>query len=102
MKRRIRRERRLAEISELECCVIRVAPDAGAFCWQRQFEARGHTVKVIVPQGVKPFVKRRKNGQNDAEAICTALMLPNRKFVPVTSEEQQDIQTPLCEPQGRP
>ena len=91
LKRRIRREGLLAEIAELEPCVIGVEACNGAFYWQRQFEALGHTVKVIAPQYVKPFVKHQKN-QNDAEAICTALMLPNMKFVPTKSEEQQDIQ----------
>jgi len=92
LKRRIRREGLLAEIAELEPCVIGVEACTGAFYWQRQFEALGHTVKVIAPQYVKPFVKHQKNDQNDAEAICTALMLPSMKFVPTKSEEQQDIQ----------
>jgi transposase len=92
LKRRLRREGLLAEIAELEPCVIGVEACTGAFYWQRQFEALGHTVKVIAPQYVKPFVKHQKNDQNDAEAICTALMLPNMKFVPTKSEEQQDIQ----------
>ena len=92
LKRRIRREGLLAEIAELEPCIIGVEACTGAFYWQRQFEALGHTVKVIAPQFVKPFVKHQKNDQNDAEAICTALMLPNVKFVPTKSEEQQDIQ----------
>lgn len=47
---------------------------------------------MIAPQFVKPFVKHQKNDQNDAEAICTALMLANMKVVPTKSEEQQDIQ----------
>lgn len=92
LKRRIRREGLLAEVAELEPCVIGVEACAGAFYWQRQFEALGHRVKVIAPQYVKPFVKHQKNDQNNAEAICTALMLPNMKFVPTKSEEQQDIQ----------
>ena len=92
LKRRIRREGLLAEIAKLEPCVIGVEACTGAFYWQRQFEALGHAVKVIAPQYVKPFVKHQKNDQNDAEAICTALMLPNMKFVPTKSEEQQDIQ----------
>lgn len=92
LKRRIRREGLLAEIAELKPCIIGVEACTGAFYWQRQFEVLGHTVKVIAPQFVKPFVKHQKNDQNDAEAICTALMLPNMKFVPTKSEEQQDIQ----------
>ncbi len=47
---------------------------------------------MIAPQYVKAFVKHQKNDRNDAEAICTALMQPNMKFVPSKTEEQQDIQ----------
>lgn len=81
LKRRIRREGLLAEITELEPCIIGVEACTGAFYWQRQFEALGHTVKVIASQFVKPFVKHQKNDQNDAEAICTALMLPNMPMI---------------------
>lgn len=65
---------------------------AYAFFWQRQFEKLGHTVRIIAPQYVKPFVKQQKNDRNDAEAICTVMRQPNMKFVPTKSEEQQDIQ----------
>lgn len=50
-----------------------------------------HTVKVIAPQCVKPVPKHQKNDRNDAEAICTALLQPNMKFVPTKNEERQDI-----------
>lgn len=33
-------------------------------------------VKIIVPQYVKPFVRRQKNDGNDAEATCTAARQP--------------------------
>ena len=68
MKRRIRREGLLAEIAEPEPCIIDVEACTGVFYWQRQFEVLSHTVKVIAPQFVKPFVKHQKNDQNDAEA----------------------------------
>ena len=62
------------------------------FFWQRQFEALGHTVRIIAPQYVKPFVKHQKSDRNDVEAICTAMRQPNMKFVPTKNEVQQDIQ----------
>ena len=49
LKRRIQREGLLAEVAELESCAIGVEARTGAFYWQRQFEALGHTVKVIAP-----------------------------------------------------
>lgn len=91
-KRRVRREGLMCAVTELPTCTIGIEACTGAFYWQRQFEELGHAVKVIAPQYVKPFVKHQKNDRNDAEAICTALMQPNMKFVPSKSEEQQDIQ----------
>jgi transposase len=52
----------------------------------------GHTVKVISPQYVKPFVRRQKNEGNDAEAIATAARQPHIPLVPKKTIEQQDIQ----------
>ncbi len=49
----------------------------------------GHTVKLITPQFVKPFVKTNKN---DAEAIVEAASRPSMNYVPIKQVEQQDIQ----------
>jgi transposase len=57
--------------------------------WARELSTLGHTVRLIPPQYVKPFVKRAKNDRNDAEAICEAAGRPEMRFVPVKSAEQQ-------------
>ena len=49
----------------------------------------GHTVRLIPPAHVKPYVKWQKNDAADAEAICKAATRPSMRFVPVKSEEQQ-------------
>ncbi len=90
--KRLRRDQLLPELAKLAPCIIGIEACTGAFFWQRQFEKLGHTVRIIAPQYVKPFVKHQKNDRNDAEAICTAMRQPNMKFVPTKSEEQQDIQ----------
>jgi transposase len=46
--------------------------------WGRFLQALGHTVRLIPPQYVKPFVKRGKNDRNDAEAICEAASRPTQ------------------------
>jgi len=61
----------------------------GSHHWARVLSAQGHTVKLIPPQYVKPFVKRGKNDRNDAEAICEAAGRPNMSFVPVKSKQRQ-------------
>jgi len=92
LRRRVRRESLMTLIATLEPCLIGIEACTGAFYWQRQFEACGHTVKIIAPQYVKPFVRHQKNDPNDAEAICTAVRQPNMRFVPKKTLAQQDIQ----------
>ena len=55
----------------------------------RELQALGHTVRLMPPAYVKPYVKRQKNDTTDAEAICEAVMRPNMRFVPTKTIEQQ-------------
>jgi transposase len=41
----------------------------------------GHTVRLMPPAYVKPYVKRQKNDATDAEAICEAVTRANMRFV---------------------
>ena len=63
-----------------------------AHYWARELEKMGHTVKLMAPQFVKPYVKSNKNDANDAEAICEAVARPTMRFVAIKTIEQQDIQ----------
>jgi error-prone DNA polymerase len=52
----------------------------------------GHTVKLIAPEALKPFLKKgKKNDAVDAAAICEAASRRDVKFVPVKNVEQQGI-----------
>lgn len=92
LRTRIRRAQLIESVSKIEPCIIGVEACTGAFYWQRRFQELGHTVKIVSPQYVRPFVRRQKNDGNDAEAICTAIQQPDMRFVPPRSLEQQDIQ----------
>jgi transposase len=59
--------------------------------WARKLETLGHTVKLMAPQFVKPYVKTNKNDAADAEAICEAVSRPNMRFVPTKNGEQQAV-----------
>jgi transposase len=93
LKRRLRRDQLGAFVAQLPACVIGLEACAGAFHWARRFERLGHTVRVISPQFVKPFVRGNKNDGNDAAAICEAVQRPSMRFVPLKSIEQQDVQS---------
>ena len=49
---------------------------ASSHHWSRELQALGHTVRLMPPAYVKPYVKRQKNDAADAEAICEAEELP--------------------------
>jgi len=78
--------------ANLPACLVGMEACSGSHHWAREIESLGHTVRLISPQYVKPFVKTNKNDRNDAEAICEALNRPNMRFVPPKNQEQQDIQ----------
>ena len=59
--------------------------------WGRTLQRFGHTVRLMAPQFVKPYVKTNKNDVADAEAICEAVGRANMRFVPIKSIEQQAI-----------
>ncbi|MGF6371740.1 transposase [Paraburkholderia sp. RAU6.4a] len=77
--------------------MIGIEACASAHYWARKLQAMGHTVRLIAPQFVKPYVKTNKNDAADAEAICEAVARPNMRFVPVKSIEQQSVYRQLDE-----
>jgi transposase len=92
LKKRLTREALRPFIAQLPPVVIGLEACGGAHYWARQFRAHGHTVKLIAPQFVKPYVKSNKNDFADAEAICEAVTRPTMRFVPVKEVDQQDLQ----------
>ena len=57
----------------------------------RVFGEMGHTVKMMSPQFVKPYIKSNKNDRNDACGIAEAVTRPDMRFVPIKKIEQQDM-----------
>jgi len=62
---------------------------ASSHYWSRELQALGHTVRLMLPAYVKPYVKRQKNDSTDAETIYEAVTRPNMRFVPTKAIEQQ-------------
>ena len=72
--------------------------DADAGRWRdgwgsRTLAAQGHTVRLMSPEYVRPYVKAQKNDDRDAEAIAEAATRPTMRFVALKSEAQLDMQT---------
>lgn len=91
LRRQLRRSQVLEYFARLEPCLVGVEACAAAHYWARKLGELGHTVRLMAPQFVKPYVKANKNDARDAEAICEALLRPSMRFVPVKSAEQQAV-----------
>lgn len=92
LKKRLRRAQLLAFMQQLPPCLVGMEACGGAHYWAKKFQSYGHTVKLIAPQYVKPYVKTNKNDYNDAEAINEAVGRQNMRFVGIKADWQQDIQ----------
>lgn len=92
LSKKLTRVRLSRFVANLPPCTVAMEACGSAHHWARQFRTHGHTVRLIAPQFVKPFVKSNKNDACDAEAICEAAQRPNMRFVAVKTIEQQDIQ----------
>lgn len=90
--KQVKREALLKTIAQLPSCTIAMEACCGAYYWGEQFEALGHTVKIIPPQYVKPFVQVNKNDARDAQAIAESAARPATPTIAVKSVEQQDLQ----------
>ncbi|MGH9511119.1 MAG: IS110 family transposase [Terriglobales bacterium] len=92
LRKRLRRIEVATFFAGVEPCLIGLEASGGAHYWFRVLSRLGHTVHLIAPQFVKPYVKSQKNDANDAEAICEAVSRPSMRFVPAKTVEQQDLQ----------
>lgn len=91
LTKRLSRDKLIEFMSNLTPCLIGIEACTGAHYWARTFESMGHTVKIMAPQFVKPYITSNKNDKNDARGIAEAVTRPNMKFVPIKKIEQQDI-----------
>lgn len=91
VRKQLRRSQVLVYFANLAPCLIGMEACGSAHQWARQLVELGHTVRLIAPQFVKPYVKTNKNDAADAEAICEAVARPNMRFVPVKNTEQQAV-----------
>jgi transposase len=91
-RKRLTRHALVPFLAQLPPVTIGMEACGGAHYWARQFHQQGHTVKLMAPQFVKPYVKSNKNDMRDAEAIAEAVTRPTMRFVPVKDVDQQDIQ----------
>src|SRR5271168_574834 len=91
LRKVLKRDQMAAFFANLPTCLIGMEACSSAHYWARKLQGMGHTVRLMAPQFVKPYVKTNKNDAADAEAICEAVARPNMRFVPVKNIEQQSV-----------
>jgi transposase len=89
IRRQLKRRYVLTFFQKLPPCLVGIEACASSHHWSRELHALGHTVRLMPPAYVKPYVKRQKNDATDAEAICEAVSRPNMRFVATKTPEQQ-------------
>lgn len=61
LKKMVTRDKLREEMIQIPPCLIGLEACGGAHYWAREFQKVGHTVRLISPQFVKPYVKSNKN-----------------------------------------
>jgi transposase len=93
IRRQLKRRYVLTFFQKMAPCLVGIEACASAHHWSRELQALGHTVRLMPPAYVKPYVKRHKNDAADAEAICEAVTRANMRFVATKTAEQQSCLT---------
>jgi transposase len=89
VQRQLKRRYVLSFFEKLQPCLVGIEACASSHHWSRELQALGHTVRLMPPAYVRPYVKRQKNDAADAEAICEAVTRANMRFVETKTPEQQ-------------
>jgi len=93
IRRQLKRRQVTAFFRKLAPCLVGIEACASSHYWSRELQALGHSVRLMPPAYVKPYVKRQKNDAADAEAICEAVTRANMRFVATKTPEQQSCLT---------
>ena len=64
----LKREQMAAFFVNLPPCLVGMEACGSAHHWARKLQAMGHTVRLMAPQFVKPYVKTNKSDAADTQA----------------------------------
>src|SRR6195952_3495419 len=80
IRRKLRRNDLIAFFAKQAACTVVMEACGAAHHWARMLTGLGHSVKLIAPEAVKPFVKKgKKNDAADAAAICEAALFDQQR-----------------------
>jgi hypothetical protein len=91
LRRKLRRNEVIRFFSEQPPCLVGIEARSSAPDWARVLSGLGHTVRLMAPQFVKPYVKSQKNDANDAEAICEAVWSSTPNTSPSSQQSRKEM-----------
>jgi transposase len=91
VRKQLRRAEVLRFFAPLPPCLVGMEACGTAHHWARELTKLGHTVRLMPPAYVKPYVKRGKTDAADAAAIAEAVTRPTMRFVAVKTVDQQSV-----------
>ena len=91
VRKQLRRAEALRFFAALPPCLVGMEACGTAHHWARELTKLGHTVRLMPPAYVKPYVKRGKTDAADAAAIAEAATRPTMRFVAVKTVDQQSV-----------
>ena len=90
-ERRLSRDRLLPFFAQQAPATIVLEACGSAHYWARQLQPFGHTVRLLPPHDVRPYVRRNKTDRTDAKGLLEANRNEEIQPVPVKTIEQQAI-----------
>jgi transposase len=90
-ERRLSRDRLLPFFAQRPPTTIVLEACGSAHYWARQLQPLGHTVRLLPPHDVRPYVRRNKTDRTDAKGLLEANRNEEIHPVPVKTIEQQAI-----------
>lgn len=81
VRRQMRRETVITYAATLPVCVVAIDACCGAYYMGRASAQKGHGVRLVAPEYVRPYIKAQKNEDRDAEMIAEAATRPTMRFV---------------------
>lgn len=90
-KRTLKREQVASFFANPPAFLIGMEACGGAHHWARKLQGMGHTVRLVAPQFVKPYVKTTRTMRLTLRQPVKLSPGANMRFVPIKNVEQQSV-----------
>ena len=95
-ERRLARDRFLEFFAQRPPATVLLEACGSAHYWARQLQPFGHSVRLLAPHDVRPYVRRNKTDRTDAKGLLEANRNEEIHAVPVKSVTHQAIASLHC------